>query len=175
MHNNHTNNCKLFIQCTQQKRSTVHGVTQEAKKACSLLFKTSPLLSNSARIFWNLPRVPIALKIKTSACLFGQNIVSLFWVANLKSYSLMLLRFWWTYLCWKQSSQMTLLVSRFQILTLIVKILSVNICLLLHLWCTDRVTFIYQTRKDCIGRNIENLLLKLKIAMFQRYCCLFLK
>lgn len=58
-------------------------------------------------------------------------------------------------------------------MTLTVKILSV-FCLLLHLWCTDGVAFIYQTRKDCIGRNIENLLLKLKIAMFQRFCCLFL-
>lgn len=29
-----------YSQCTQQKRSTVHGVTQEAKKACSLLLKT---------------------------------------------------------------------------------------------------------------------------------------
>ena len=34
MHNNY--NYKLFIQCTQQKRLTVHVVTQEAKKACSL-------------------------------------------------------------------------------------------------------------------------------------------
>lgn len=40
----------IIVQCTQQKRLTVHVVTQEAKKACSLLLKSSPLLSNSARI-----------------------------------------------------------------------------------------------------------------------------
>ena len=179
MHNNH--NYKLFIQCTQQKRSTVHGVTQEAKKACSLLLKTVCLNLPVALYFQILPEyfeisreTLQSSKYKNLSLLVRAQQRISFLGCNSKEL---------------QRNVITFLVDLSLLKTVksddtsglevsVFDTYSQNtqcVVLIIHLWCTDGVTFNNQTRKHCIGRNIENLLLKLKIAMFQRFCRQFLK